>query len=201
MSEADDNKLIDAILASGVKIPPMPAALLDVLALEKNNKAGPREYAAVIGRDPALAGAVFRVAGSPVMGARTKPESLDQAITVLGLRTTVAVVRSEGLRGALRDPKLESLINFLWRRMNAVADLVLATVRIARLHGLREDMAFQAAIFHDCGVAVLCRRDPGLCPWLRRHWRLARSDRAGCCAAHRPYRGRADGGAQLALVG
>ncbi len=160
MSEADDNKLIDAILASGVKIPPMPAALLDVLALEKNNKAGPREYAAVIGRDPALAGAVFRVAGSPVMGARTKPESLDQAITVLGLRTTVAVVRSEGLRGALRDPKLESLINLLWQRMNAVADLVLATVRIARLHGLREDMAFQAAIFHDCGVAVLCRRDP-----------------------------------------
>ena len=160
MSEADDNKLIEAILASGVKIPPMPAALLDVLALEDNYAAGPREYAAAIGRDPALAGAVFRVAGSPVMGARTKPESLEQAITVLGLRTTVAVARSEGLRGALRDPKLESLINTLWQRMNAVADLVLATVRIARLHGLREDLAFQAAIFHDCGVAILCRRDP-----------------------------------------
>jgi putative nucleotidyltransferase with HDIG domain len=160
LSEADDNRLIDAILASGVKIPPMPAALLDVLQLERYDDAGAREYAAVIARDPALAGSVFRVAGSPVMGLRTKPDTLEQAITVLGLRTTVAVVRSEGLRGALHDPALEAVMNSLWKRMNAVADLVLATVRKARLRGLREDLAFQAGIFHDCGVAVLCRRDP-----------------------------------------
>jgi HD-like signal output (HDOD) protein len=160
LSEADDNKLIEAVLASGVKIPPMPAALLGVLALESDDDAGPREYAAAISRDPALAGAVFRVVGSPVMGLRTKPESLEQAITLLGLRTAVAVVRSEGLRDALHDPALESIMSILWQRMNIVADLVLATVRKARLRGLREDMAFQAGIFHDCGVAVLCRRDP-----------------------------------------
>jgi len=160
MSDADDNKLIEAILASGVKIPPMPAALLDVLALERDDDAGPLEYAVAIERDPALSGAVFRVAGSPVMGLRSKPESLDKAITVLGLRTTVAVVRSEGLRGALHDPALEAVMNTLWQRMNDVADLVLATIRKTRMRGLREDLAFQAGIFHDCGVAVLCRRDP-----------------------------------------
>jgi HD-like signal output (HDOD) protein len=160
VSDADDNKLIEAILASGVKIPPMPAVLLDVLALERNDDAGPLEYAAAIGRDPALTGAVFRVAGSPVMGLHSRPESLDKAITVLGLRTTVAVVHSEGLRGALHDPGLESVMNTLWQRMNDVADLVLATIRKTRLRGLREDLAFQAGIFHDCGVAVLCRRDP-----------------------------------------
>lgn len=159
MSEADDNKLIDAILASGVKIPPMPTVLLDVLALERDDDAGPRQYADAIGRDPAMAGAVFRVAGSPVMGLRAKVDSLEKAITVLGLRTTVAVVRSEGLHGALHDPELVLVMNTLWQRMNAVADLVLATVRAVRLRGMRDDLAFQAGIFHDCGVAVLCRRD------------------------------------------
>lgn len=159
MSEADDNRLIEAILASGVKVPPMPAVLLEVLALERDDDAGPREYAALIGRDPALAGAVFRVVGSPVMGLRTKVDTLDKAVTVLGLRTTVAVVRSEGLRGALHDPELVAVMNTLWQRMTAVADLVLATVRNVRLRGVREDLAFQAGIFHDCGVAVLCRRD------------------------------------------
>lgn len=159
MHDTDDQALIEAILASGVKIPPMPTILMEVLALERNDDAGPREYAALIGRDPALSGGVFRVAGSPVMGLRTKVDSLEKAITVLGLRTTTAVVRSEGLRDALHDPESVAVMTLLWQRMNAVADLVLATVRTARLRGVREDLAFQAGIFHDCGVAVLCRRD------------------------------------------
>ncbi|NTV95418.1 MAG: HDOD domain-containing protein [Thiobacillus sp.] len=160
MSEADDNRLIDAILASGVKIPPMPTVLLDVLSLAGDDDAGPREYAQAIGHDPAMTGAIFRVVGSPVMGLRVKVDSLEKAITVLGLSTTVAVVRSEAMRGALHDPALEAVMHTLWQRMTAVADLVLAAVRTARLRGVREDIAYQAGIFHDCGVAVLCRRDP-----------------------------------------
>lgn len=160
MSETDDNRLIDAVLASGVKIPPMPTVLLDVLALEGDDDAGAHQYAEAIGRDPALTGAVFRIVGSPVMGLRAKIDSLEKAITVLGLRTTVAVVRSEAMRGALHDPELAAVMNTLWQRMTAVADLVLAAVRTARLRSVREDLAFQAGIFHDCGVAVLCRRDP-----------------------------------------
>jgi HD-like signal output (HDOD) protein len=161
MHDSDDESLVEAILASGVKIPPMPAILMEVLALERDEDAGPRQYAALIGRDPALSGGVFRVAGSPVMGLRTKVDSLEKAITVLGLRTTLAVVRSEGLRDALHDPESAAVMNLLWQRMNAVADLVLASVRTARMRGVREDLAFQAGIFHDCGVAVLCRRDHG----------------------------------------
>lgn len=139
----------------------MSAALIQVLALERDDNAGPRQYADAISRDPALAGAVFRVAGSPVMGMRGKVDSLEKAVTVLGLRTTLAVVHSEGLRGALNDPALATVMEVLWQRMQAVADLVLAAARTARLRGVREDLAFQAGIFHDCGVAVLCRRDHG----------------------------------------
>jgi HD-like signal output (HDOD) protein len=160
MDEQDDYRLIEAVLASGVKIPPMPGALLNVLALESNDDAGPREYAAVIGRDPALSGAIFRVVGSPVFGVRAKVDNLEKAITVLGLRTTVAVVRSEGLRMAMSEPGLEQATSTIWRRMNAVADIVLAVTRAMRLQGVREDQAFMAGIFHDCGVALLCRRDP-----------------------------------------
>jgi putative nucleotidyltransferase with HDIG domain len=159
LSQTDDDRLIDAILASGVKVPPMPSVVLEVLALERDEDAGPREYAALIGRDPALAGAVFRVVGSPVMGLHTRIDALDKAITVLGLKTTVAVVRSEGLHGALHDPELAAVMNALWQHMTAVADLVLAIVRAAHLRDVREDLAFQAGIFHDCGVAILCRRD------------------------------------------
>jgi HD-like signal output (HDOD) protein len=161
MHDANERQLVDAILASGVKIPTMPSVLLDVVALLKGGDAGPREFAARIASDPALAGALFRVAGSPVLGLRTKVDSLEKAITVLGLRTTVAVVRSEALHNVLNDPALAAVMNPLWQRMNDVAELVTAMVRIVRPRGVAEDLAFQAGTFHDCGIALLARRDPG----------------------------------------
>lgn len=160
MSEADDNRLIEAILASGVKIPPMPSILMAVMALERNEAAGPHEYAARIADDPATAGALFRVVRSPVLGLRVPVETLDKAITVLGLKTTLAVVRTEALRNALHDPALEAVMAMLWKRMNTVADLTLAMMRSIRPRGVREDLLFQSAVFHDCGVAVLMRRHP-----------------------------------------
>lgn len=160
VSEADDNKLIEAILASGVKIPPMPSILTEVMLLERNEDAGPREYAARIADDPATAGALFRVVRSPVLGLRVPVDTLEKAITVLGLKTTLAVVRTEALRNALHDPALEAVMATLWKRMNTVADLTLAMTRSIRPRGVREDLLFQSAVFHDCGVAVLMRRHP-----------------------------------------
>lgn len=155
----DDDSVIDAIVASGVKIPPMPAVLVRLLALAERDETGAREMAALIGRDPALSGAIFRVAGSPVLGLRARVTGLEQAITLLGLRTTLAVARSEGLRAAFEEPALTATLNVLWARMNAAAEIVLACLRLLRLKGLAEDQAFLAAIFHDCGLALLCRRD------------------------------------------
>ncbi len=157
----DDDRLIDAILASGVKIPPMPAVLGELLALIGRDDVGPREWAARVGRDPALAGAVFRVAGSPVLGLRVKVTSLERAILLLGIRTTIAVVRGEALRSAFDTPGLTAVLDALWTRMNVVAEIVLACHRLLRPKGLAEDQAFLAAMFHDCGLALLCRRDTG----------------------------------------
>lgn len=159
MSEHNDEKLIGAILASGVKIPPMPVALMEVLGLEQDDDAGARQYAEAISRDPGMTGAVFRVASSPVMGLRIKVDSLEKAIALLGLRTSIGVVRSEALRHALDAPELVTVMNKLWTRANKIADLALGSARVGRLRGLREDLIFQASIFHDCGAAVLCRRD------------------------------------------
>lgn len=156
----EDDKLIEAVLASGMKIPPMPAMLIQALALERDDNAGPREFSVLLGRDPALAGAIFRLAASPVLGLRAKVESLEKAITVLGLRTSLAVVRYESLRGVLGDPALAGAMQAIWARMTGVADLVLALTRALRPRGIREDQAYLAAMFHDCGVALLCRRDP-----------------------------------------
>jgi len=100
---SNDQFILDAVLAGGVKIPAMPRVLLDLAELNGKGEAGPREYAWVIGRDPGLAGAIFRVVGSSVFGLRAKADTLEKAITLLGLRTTHAVASGEALRSRLTD--------------------------------------------------------------------------------------------------
>lgn len=155
-----DQFILEAILAGGVKLPPMPEVLFDLADLDKDAEAGPREYAYVIGRDPSLAGAVFRVAGSPVFGLSAKPDTLEKAVTLLGVRTTMAVAYGEALRQGFNDTRLQSVMAALWQRAAAVAETMVAVQRALRLRGVSQDQALLLGLFHDCGVAVACRRYP-----------------------------------------
>lgn len=156
----NDQFILDAVLAGGVKIPAMPRVLLDLADIDRRGDAGPREYARVIGRDPGLAGALFRVAGSPVFGLRAKADSLEKAITLLGLRTTHAIASGEALRCGLNDPALQKVMDKLWQRVGAVAEAMVATLKATRMRDVRQDQAMLLGLFHDCGVAVACRRYP-----------------------------------------
>ncbi|MGQ9684816.1 MAG: HDOD domain-containing protein [Thiobacillaceae bacterium] len=155
-----DQFILKAVLAGGVKIPAMPRVLLDLAELDGQGDASPREYARVIGRDPGLAGAIFRVVGSPVFGLRAKADSLEKAVTLLGLRTTHAVASGETLRSVLTEPALQKVMDKLWQRVNAVAETMLATLKATRMRGVSQDQAMLLGLFHDCGVAVACRRYP-----------------------------------------
>ena len=68
MSERDP--LLDAVLASGVKLPAPSATLLRLQALAADDNAGPGELADAIGQEPALTGEFMRVANSPVFRTR-----------------------------------------------------------------------------------------------------------------------------------
>lgn len=160
MTQASDHTRIQAILASGIKIPPLPEVLLKIQAMLRNPDVSTNDVAQLIRQDGALSGAVFRVVGSPVFGLRAKVDSLEKAITVLGIRTARAVVHGEALRGALSDPALEKVMAGLWQRANAVAEMAVAALRATRLRGVSQDQVFLLGIFHDCGVALACRRYP-----------------------------------------
>jgi HD-like signal output (HDOD) protein len=157
---SNDQFILEAVLAGGVKIPAMPCVLLDLTDLDRKGDTGPREYAQVIGRDPGLAGAIFRVVGSPVFGLRAKADSLEKAITLLGLRTTHAIASGEALRSGLNEPAQQKVMEKLWQRVGAVAEAMVATLKATRMRAVSQDQAMLLGLFHDCGVAVACRRYP-----------------------------------------
>lgn len=160
VERSKDELLIEAILASGVKIPPLPEVLLKLQAVLTDEEAGPRELAAVVQNDGAISGALFRLAGSPVFGLRAKVASIDKAVTVMGMKTAVATVRSAALHGALHDPQHAAALENLWARSGAIAELMMLALKCAPVRGLPNDLAYTLGLFHDCGIALLIKRFP-----------------------------------------
>lgn len=158
--EPETDHRIQAILASGIKIPPMPEKLIRLNALLRDPDAGAAELAALIRDDGALSGTIFRVVGSPVFGLRAKVDSLPRAIALLGMKNTAALLHSEVLRAAMSDPQYVQALEHLWNRGEAIAELCIAVVKKARLRDISPDTAFLLGMFHDCGLALLCKRYP-----------------------------------------
>lgn len=160
MQEMETDHRIRAILASGIKIPPIPAVLIHLNALLRHPDAGPTELAELICNDGALSGAIFRVVGSPVFGLRAKVNSLPRAISLLGMKNTGALLRSETMRAALSDPQHAQALQHLWGRSTALAERCINVVKKAHLRDISSDAAFMLGMFHDCGLALLCKRFP-----------------------------------------
>lgn len=156
----NDERLIQAVLASGVRIPPMPEILLGLNTVLADEDAGPRELATLVSRDGAISGAIFRLVASPVFGLRARVETVERAISLLGMRNATAVVRSEALRGALHDPAHAQALEAIWNRGGTVADLAVLALKTGHVRGIPHDVAFTLGMFHDCGLALLCKRIP-----------------------------------------
>ncbi|MDD4882183.1 MAG: HDOD domain-containing protein [Gallionellaceae bacterium] len=159
--EDEDRRLVEAVLASGIHIPSMPAALKGLASLRADPDAGPREFAALINKDVALAGAIFRVANSPVFHRGIKVDTIEKAVAVLGLKYTEAVVTSEAMRHALDDPASAQAMKVLWDHLSAVAELCVRIRTKLKISSITLENAYTIGMFHDCGVALLSKRYAG----------------------------------------
>lgn len=156
----DRNKekfVIESILASGVKIPPMPAVMVEFMALEQESDVPMDKYCALLNRDTALTGALFRVANSAVFGVR-RSDNLNRALSTIGIKNTGAIVRSQTMRRSLDDPRYMAFMNMLWDRLDKIAAWSVRIIKQLRAPYLPADLAYMLGIFHDAGLAVLCKR-------------------------------------------
>lgn len=156
MTERDP--LLDAVLASGVKLPTPSAVLLRVQALAADDNAGPNELAQPIGQDPALTGEFIRVANSPVFRTRTPARSVKAAITLLGRTRTLAVIASSALRSQMAGVPPRA-VEAVWQASAVAADNAWRAAQVSLVKGIA-DLAYLAALMHDIGIAVVLRRFP-----------------------------------------
>ena len=137
-----------------IDIPAQPEALVKLSLLLAEDDINLQAAAALIETDMALAAAVLKAVNSSLYGLKGRVQSVQQAITYLGMREVAAITFEMGLRAAF--PPAEEL-EPLWRRAAQRGRLM---GRIAARLGLDAWAAHSAGLFEECGKAVLFRHAP-----------------------------------------
>lgn len=154
----NNDALVDAVLASGVVLPAPGPGFLKLRTVAADENAGPRELAAAVSDDPALTGALLRVANSPVFRPRHAPRSAFEAITMLGRTRTLATAASLALR-AQSDGMDARIVDQVWANCARAAEFTYAAARATPFRSLA-DSAYLAALMQDAGLAVVLKRSP-----------------------------------------
>ena len=143
-------------LVKNIGIPPRPATLVELQNEIGRENPDFRRVAGLVASDVALTAAVLRTVNSPAYGLPRRCETVDQAITMLGLKQVSALVTGLVLRKVLRTdgPQLTRFWDVSGKRSYAMS-------RLARgLRGVDVDIAQSFGLFCDVGIPLLMHRFP-----------------------------------------
>lgn len=146
-----------------VSLPPQPSILVQIrLLTEQIDATNLHTIAELIARDISLTAGLFRVANSAAARGLAAPlSSVDQAISVLGLKQVLNLVKALSLRKAVGGTAPFYL--HFWERSD---DLALLATLVARRYVAMQvsfEQAYMAGLFMDCGVPLLIERFPNYC--------------------------------------
>lgn len=137
-----------------IDIPSQPQALVHLSLLLAEDEINLPAVAALVENDMALAASVMKAVNSSLYGLKGRVQSVQQAITYLGMREVAAITFEMGLRAAFPPaPELEPL----WQR---AADRGALMAQLAIRLSLDAWAAHSAGLFEECGKAVLFRHAP-----------------------------------------
>lgn len=145
----------DALVRS-IGIPPRPTIVMQLQAEMGQDDPDLRRIASLVSADVAMTAAVLRVVNSPAYGASRKVETVDQAISMIGLKQVSTLVTGLVLRNVLRTdgPQLTRFWDVSSKRAFAMA-------RLARgLRGVDIDVAQTFGLMCDVGIPLLMQRFP-----------------------------------------
>lgn len=151
----------DRLRDGDLELPMLPQVSVEVLQLCRAPDTDAHAITAILHRDQSIAGNVLRVANSPLCGARVRINSLQQAVSRLGVKALSQVVLAVSMQarmfevperwlGALSD---DGVVRDL-RQASFLAALF--AKEIARIKRSNVENAFLIGLLHDMGKPVLC---------------------------------------------
>ena len=133
-----------------------PAIALEIIGMAQQPDVDIETIARTVSLDPALSQRVLRVANSPLYAGRRKVDTLNQAMTLLGLNATMTLALSFSLARGLHGSAGEEAD--IWRRSvlgSLAARLLGAYAQVPRLEEL-----MLAGLLQDIGAMALLKAVP-----------------------------------------
>lgn len=151
--------LVEAVLISGASLPSPGVALIKLQAAAQDDNAGIREFAKAVESDPAVCGALMRVANSAVLRPPRKSTTVEQAISVIGFSRTLAVTASVCLKSQaeLLKGELRSIVEAIFEASNRAAEFSYLVARNSSLRRLG-DSAYLGSLMQDTGIIMQAKR-------------------------------------------
>ncbi|HEX5364761.1 MAG TPA: HDOD domain-containing protein [Gallionella sp.] len=151
-----DNLFERAIIDVG--IPPCPLILDRFMTEIGKEEPDSLRLANIIGADVGIAAGLIKTANSPFFGMRQRVRSVNEALTILGLKAASRAVAGIILRNSF--PNVPNLERF-WDASARIAHLSGWLAQNLQIRGLRAEDAYTYGLFRDCGIPVLLGRFPG----------------------------------------
>lgn len=144
---------LDGFLARPtLELPRPPAVALEVLALSRKPNARIEDIAAVLEREPLLAGRVLRLANSALYGGQVPCVTLKSALIRMGLAIVRDVVMEAAMQmTVIHADGLNHTLESVRRHSSAVAWI---SRFVARNTPLEAENAFLTGLLHDVGLSV-----------------------------------------------
>lgn len=144
-------------LVKEIGIPPCPAVLTEFMAESNKDDPDVRRLSHLVNKDVALAASVLKTVNSPLYGLSRKARTVQDALTLLGLREASRLIAGFLLRQAFASSNSPAMYEY-W---DASSRIALVAAYLAREFGAAKlDEAHTFALFRDCGVPVLLARYP-----------------------------------------
>jgi HD-like signal output (HDOD) protein len=150
-----DKEAVDSLLKT-IRIPPRPSLLVDLQKELSKNDPSAKALAKIIANDVALAASLLKLTNSSFFGLRLKAQSVDHAVSLIGITQTGTLMTGIIARQAVTS-NANSMGKF-WDFSSKRAQALSAMVR--RLPVCSADVAHTFGLFCDIGVPILMERFP-----------------------------------------
>lgn len=135
-------------------LPTLPTVAVEVLNLARMATSDMKGLAAVINRDPALAGRVLKTVNSSFYGRSQKVTTIDQAVVVMGLQSVKTLVLGFSLVGNLMSRRAAGFNHRdYWRRSFFAACAAKELGGLARV--MQAEELFVCGLLSDIGMLLL----------------------------------------------
>jgi putative nucleotidyltransferase with HDIG domain len=139
------------------KLPVFPPVATRLMRMLYNEKVSFQQVGALVGSDVALTAEVLRMANSPLMGAASNINSLNQAMVLVGIERLNALVLTVSLCKFVAPAARCRALAVCWRHSLATATVA---EKLAFKYVQSADAAYTAGILHDIGRLALLVAEP-----------------------------------------